>query len=153
MVGGADVPDGRRVIVDADACPKRALQILQRLAKQYHFQLITVASFHHEIDNAHHVMVGDAPDEADLAIINRVRPGDIVVTQDWGLAALVLSKEGQAISPLGWEYTGERIDFMLDERHIKAKVRRGGGRTKGPRARTPNDDVAFEAAMRRLLGI
>lgn len=153
MAADADFAADRRVIVDADACPKRALQILQRLAKEFHFRLITVASFHHEIDHAHHVMVGDAPDEADLAIVNRVRPGDIVVTQDWGLAALVLSKQGRAVSPLGREYTQERMDFMLDERYTKAKVRRGGGRTKGPRARTSDDDAAFEAVMRRLLGV
>lgn len=153
MEEGVAETSKRRVIVDADACPKGALQALQRLAKTHAFQLITVASFHHEIDNTQHIMVGDGPDEADLAVVNRVRPGDIVVTQDWGLAALVLGKQGQAVSPMGREYKADRIDFMLDERYTKAKVRRGGGRTRGPRARTPDDDAQFEAAIRRLLGI
>ncbi|MFS8581375.1 MAG: DUF188 domain-containing protein [Limnochordales bacterium] len=98
-----------------------------------------------------HVTVGDAPDEADLAVVNRTRPGDIVVTQDWGLAALVLGKGARCLSPAGYEYTPQRIDFQLHERHVKAKHRRAGGRTRGPRARTDADDQRFERTLRRLL--
>lgn len=141
----------RAIIVDADACPRGALLLLRRLQPEFGYNLITVASFHHEIAGAQHVTVGDAPDEADLAVANRTRPGDIVVTQDWGLAALALAKGAQALSPLGHEYTPERIDFQLDERHAKAKVRRGGGRTRGPKPRTKDDDDRFEKALRRLL--
>lgn len=141
----------RQVIVDADACPRGALRILQRLQPECGYRLITVASFHHRIEGTEHVTVGDAPDEADLAVANRVRPGDIVVTQDWGLAALALAKGARCLSPNGFIYTSDRIDFLLDERHIKAKHRRAGGRTRGPQARTPEDDEAFEQALRRLL--
>lgn len=141
----------RQVIVDADACPRSALRILQRLQRDYGFRLITVASFHHQIEGTEHVMVGDAPDEADLAVANRVRRGDIVVTQDWGLAALVLAKGAACLSPNGFTYSPDRIDFLLDERHVKAKHRRAGGRTRGPQARTAKDDEQFEKALRRLL--
>lgn len=140
-----------KVVVDADACPKGALLIMRRLQREYGFRLITVASFNHNIEGTEHITVGDGPDEADLAIVNQAAKGDIVVTQDWGLAALVLAKGGRALSPKGHEYTPTRIEFLLDERHIKAKIRRSGGRTRGPSARTTEDDERFEAAFRRLL--
>lgn len=139
------------LIVDADACPRGAMDIMRRLQKEYGYRLITVASFNHNIEGTEHIVVGDGPDEADLAIANRTRPGDIVVTQDWGLAALVLGKGAHCLSPTGRVYKAERIEFQLDERHVKAKFRRGGGRTKGPKARTAVDDERFEKAVRRLL--
>lgn len=156
-----------QVIVDADACPRGAMDILRRLRREYGYRLVTVASFHHDIGRGHrhsggggdvdgddgieHVTVGDGPDEADLAVVNRAKPGDIVVTQDWGLAALALGKGAQCLSPTGYVHTQQRIDFQLDERHVKAKHRRAGGRTRGPRARTPEDDERFERALRSLL--
>ena len=144
-----------QVIVDADACPRGAMEILRRLRREYGYQLVTVASFHHDLgrgnDGVEHVTVGDGPDEADLAVVNRTRPGDIVVTHDWGLAALALAKGARCLSPSGHVYTKERIDFLLDERHIKAKLRRAGGRTRGPRARSAGDDERFERALRALL--
>src|SRR5690606_24694121 len=152
------------VIVDADACPKGAMEVLRRLRREYGYRLVTVASFHHDIgeggpDGAvgaadaglEHVTVGDGPEEADWAGANRTRPGDVVVTHDWGLAALVLAKGARCLSPSGHVYTRQRMDFQLDERHVKAKHRRAGGRTKGPRARTSADDRRFERALRRLL--
>ncbi len=112
-----------------------AMVVLRKLRKEYGYRLVTVASFHHNIgagdqDGVEHVTVGDGPDEADLAVVNRTRPGDIVVTQDWGLAALVLGKGARCLTPIGYVFTQERIDFQLDERHVKSKHRRAGGRTK-----------------------
>lgn len=141
----------RQIVVDADACPRGVLRALQRLKQEYGYRLITVASFNHHIEGTDHVTVGDGPDEADLAIVNRIRKGDIVVTQDWGLAALVLARGAQAISPFGQEYDPARIEFLLDERHTKAKARRAGTRTRGPKARTANDDILFEQRIRQLL--
>lgn len=141
----------RQVVVDADACPRQAMAILKRLQKEFGFRLVTVASFHHEIDSEDHVVVGDGPDEADLAVANKAGEGDIVVTQDWGLAAMVMGKGAQAVTPKGLIFDHENVDFLLDERHIKGKYRRGGGRTKGPKARSPKDNVRFERAMRQLL--
>lgn len=168
--GASDTILPVQVIVDADACPRGAMAILRRLQREYGYRLVTVASFHHVIvagathadacggddsgagDNrVEHVTVGDGPDEADLAVVNRARPDDIVVTQDWGLAALVLGKGAQCLSPSGHVYTPERIEFQLDERHTKAKHRRAGGRTRGPRARTAADDERFERTFRVLL--
>lgn len=140
-----------QVIVDADACPRNAMEALKRLQGAYDFTLVTVASFHHDIRSPNHVVVGDAPDEADLAVANRARPGDIVVTQDLGLASLVVGKGVDVVTPKGDLIEPDRLDFIMEERHLKAKVRRGGGRTKGPKARTAQDDARFEELIERLL--
>jgi uncharacterized protein YaiI (UPF0178 family) len=140
-----------KIIIDADACPRSCLQIARRLAAEYRVRIITVASFNHLIDNTEHITVGDEPDAADLAVMNRTQAGDIVVTQDWGLAALVLGRKAWAIAPGGQVYRDSRIESMLEERNILAKHRRGGGRTKGPAKRRPRDDAHFAANLERLL--
>lgn len=149
--GGEPVEASRQVLVDADACPRAALAVLRSLQSEYGYRLVTVASFNHVLTGPDHVVVGNGPDEADLALANRTRPGDIVVTQDWGLAALALAKGARALSPKGLVYSPGNIDFLLDERSTKAKVRRRGGRTKGPAARTAEDDEHFTAVMRLIL--
>ena len=73
------------------------------------------------------------------------------MTQDWGLAALVLSKKASAISPTGIEYNPEKMTFMLEEREIKAKFRRNGGRTKGPAKRTTADDLKFKQTLEKMV--
>jgi uncharacterized protein YaiI (UPF0178 family) len=140
-----------KIIIDADACPRSCLQIARRLAAKYRVRVITVASFNHRIDHAEHITVGDEPDAADLAVMNRTQAGDIVITQDWGLAALVLGKKARAIAPGGQVYLDTRIEIMLEERNILAKYRRGGGRTKGPAKRDPRDDARFAANLEQLL--
>ena len=68
-----------------------------------------------------------------------------------GFGGLVLAKKACCLSPSGSEYRSEKMDFLLEEREIKAKVRRGGGRTKGPRKRQAEDDARFAAELERLL--
>lgn len=140
-----------KIMIDADACPKACLQIVQRLAAVYRLRVITVASFNHQIDHDEHIITGNEKDAADLAIMNRLAAGDIVVTQDWGLAALVLGKKAQAIAPDGRMYTDSRMDQMLEERNLLAKYRRGGGRTKGPSKRSEQDDQRFAANFEKML--
>lgn len=140
-----------KIIVDADACPKNALQLCVKLAEEFSIEVWTVASFNHNVVSAHHVVVGNAPQEADIKVINLCEAGDIVVTQDWGLAAMVLGKPAFCLSPTGREYRSDNIEFLMEEREIKAKLRRGGGRTKGPAKRTVEDDQKFAATLRRIL--
>lgn len=142
-----------KIIVDADACPRGAMQVCRKMAARHAIPLHTVASFNHNIISDHHVTVGDGSQEADLAVINMTAAGDIVVTQDWGLAALVLGKKAAAISPGGRIYCPETMDFLLEEREVKAKLRRGGGRTRGPRPRTAEDDERFAVGLLRLIEI
>lgn len=140
-----------KFLIDADACPKAALQICIRLGQKYDIPVWTVASFNHHIVSDHHVVVGSASQEADIRLINLTEANDIIITQDWGLASVVLGKSAYCLSPTGKVYNPETIEFLLEEREIKAKFRRGGGRTKGPSKRTKEDDQRFEAAMERLI--
>lgn len=145
------VKDLLTVIVDADACPRACLAILRRSKKRWGFRLLTIASVDHHIDHADHITVGKGADAADLAVVNHTRPGDIVITQDWGLAALVLAKGAAALSPSGRIFTEQNIDFLLEERFLKARHRRAGGRTKGPAARTGELDRRFKRSFLKLL--
>ncbi|SHN85228.1 YaiI/YqxD family protein [Desulfitobacterium chlororespirans] len=140
-----------KILIDADACPKAVLQICLKKGRQYGIPVWTVASFNHEITSDHHIVVGNAPQEADLKVVNLSEAGDIIVTQDIGLAAMVLGKGARALSPAGKEYRPESIANLLEERELKAKYRRSGGRTKGPSKRTPVEDQVFEEILLRLL--
>ncbi len=140
-----------KILVDADACPKSVFRICVKIGHQYGIQVWTVASFNHSIESDHHVVVGSDPQEADIKIINLTEQGDIVVTQDWGLAAVVLGKGARCLGPAGREFRPDRIEFLLEEREIKSKLRRSGGRTKGPKKRTSEEDRRFEACLERIL--
>lgn len=140
-----------KIVVDADACPRNVLQICFELGQAYAVQVWTVASFNHRIESEHHIMVGDSSQEADLKLINISRAGDIAVTQDWGLAAMLLARGVRCLGPSGSEYTNEKIDFLLEERNLKARHRRGGGRTRGPKKRTLEQDQWFRAALEKIL--
>lgn len=140
----------RKVIVDADGCPRGVREIVLRLQGDLGYEAHTVSSFHHHIENPNHHIVGDDPDEADFAVVNRVSPGDVVVTQDLGLAAMALSKGGVPITPTGLVVTSDVLPTLLEERYLGQKVRRSGGRTKGPRARRASDDERFERSFRAL---
>jgi len=140
-----------KIIVDADGCPKPVLRISMKVGRRYGIRVWTVASFNHNIDSDHHVVVGNDPQEADIKIINLTEEGDIIVTQDWGLAAVLLGKGAKCLSPSGREFYSEKIEFLLEEREVKSKFRRSGGRTKGPKKRTLEDDRQFEACLERII--
>lgn len=139
------------VWVDADACPRSVLQYLRAAEARYGYLLRTIASQNHCLDLPGHITVDPEPQATDMAIINRVQSGDLVVTQDWGLAAVVLAKGARALSPGGEIYRMDRMDFMLEQRNQLARFRRSGGRTKGPAARTKGDDQRFQAALHQLM--
>lgn len=136
-----------RILVDADGCPRQVLAICKEAAKRFGVELWTVASFNHVIESDHHITVGDASQEADIKIVNLAAVGDIVITQDWGLASILLAKGCRCLAPGGREYQEKTIDFLLEEREVKARVRRAGGRTKGPRKRTAEDDERFRTRL------
>ena len=140
-----------KILVDADACPRSALQICTELGRRYNIPVWTVASFNHHIESDHPIVVGDDSQEADIKILNLTETEDIVITGDWGLAAMVLGKGARCLSPAGREYRPEKIDFLLEEREAKARFRRGGGRTKGPKKRTPEDDERFASYLEKIL--
>lgn len=137
------------VLVDADACP--VLELIRTICRETGVRVITVSSFRHNIGGDDHVMVGPEPQAADMALINRTVRGDIVVTQDWGLAALALAKGARAVSPWGHIFRDEEMDGRLAQRAFHARLRRGGVRLPGPRRRSADDDRAFAEALRRLI--
>ena len=83
--------------------------------------------------------------------MNLTEPYDVVVTQDWGLAAMALGKNAKVLSTTGREFRPETIEFLLEEREMKAKLRRAGGRTKGPKKRTYEDDQVFQMNLEEIL--
>lgn len=140
-----------KIIIDADACPRTVLQICLRVAREYSVPVWTIASFNHTIESEHHIVVGNAVQETDIRVMNLTQAGDVVVTQDGGLAAMLLGKEVKCLNPDGKEFSSSNIEFLLEEREIKARFRRSGGITKGPKKRVQENDRQFEACLHNIL--
>ena len=87
----------------------------------------------------------------DFALVNRASAGDIVITQDYGLASMCLGKAARVLHQDGWEYTEYNIIGLMEQRHAARKFRASGGRTKGPAKRTNAQDEAFRKALEQLL--
>ena len=136
-----------QILVDADACPVK--QIIVRVAKQYNIPVTMIIDTAHQINDgySHVITVDTFADSVDYALMGILTKDDIVVTQDYGLAAMVLGKGARAINQNGLVFTNQNIDRLLMERHIGGKIRRAGKRTKGPSKRTKEDDARFEAAF------
>jgi hypothetical protein len=141
----------RRIYVDADACPFR--DDIIEIAAANSWGVTMVATYNHEIradEPVEVVRVDRDPEAVDIAIANRVAAGDIVVTQDYGLAALVLGKGAQALSPRGRIFDRTEIESLLDARHHAQQARRSGGRLKGPPRLQRSDREQFRQALERL---
>ena len=139
------------VLIDADACP--VVNIAVSLSKEKAIPCLLVCDTAHRIerDGAEPLTIDKGADSADFALVNRVTPGDIVVTQDYGLASMCLAKGARVLHQDGWEYTPWNMDALLFQRHEARKYRLSGGRTKGPKKRTREQDAAFAAAFQKLL--
>jgi uncharacterized protein YaiI (UPF0178 family) len=140
-----------KILVDADACPVK--KIIVRLAKGKQIPVTMLIDTSHQLNDgySHVITVDTCADSVDFALMSLLEKSDIVVTGDYGLAAMVLGKGAQAINQNGLIYTDDNIDQLLMERHIGGKIRRSGGRTKGPAKRTKADNDKFEIAFKRLL--
>ena len=140
-----------KILVDADACPVK--NIIERTAKKYGIPVVMFIDSSHILDSEYSeiVTVGQGKDAVDLALINRAEPGDVVVTQDYGVAALALGKGAYAINNFGTVFSDKNIDQMLFERHISAKIRRSGGRLCGFQKKKKKNDDQFEQSLIRLL--
>lgn len=140
-----------KVFVDADACP--VVDITVRLCKQAEIFCTLLCDTAHEMhrDGAETLVFDKGADSVDFALVNRVSPGDIVVTQDYGLASMCLAKRAFVLHQDGWRYTEDNIGALLFQRHESKKFRMAGGRTKGPSKRRPEQDAAFAQALQQLL--
>ena len=99
------------------------------------------------------IVVGAGADAVDYKLISICHKGDVVVTQDYGVAAMALGKGAYAIHQSGKWYTNENIDQMLMERHLNKKARRSSHKNhiRGPRKRTEEDDVRFAQSFEKLI--
>lgn len=142
---------GMKILVDADACPVKG--IIEDVAREFMIPVLMFIDTSHILSSSYSeiIMVSKAPDAVDFALINRTNRGDIVVTQDYGVAAMALGKGAFAIHQNGRIYTEDNIDLMLMERHIAKKSRRAGERVgNNAKKRTTAEDDHFLDSFYRL---
>lgn len=141
------------IFVDADACP--VVGIVEDIAAKYSIPATLLCDTNHVLtsDYSEVIVVGAGADAVDYKLISICRKGDIVVTQDYGVAAMALGKGAYAIHQSGKWYTNENIDQMLMERHLNKKARRASSRNhiKGPRKRTDEDDQRFAESFDKMV--
>lgn len=139
--------------VDADACP--VVRIVERVARKHGVPVTLLCDTNHVLtsDYSDVVTIGVGADAVDFALVNRCQAGDLVVTQDYGVAAMALGKGARGIHQSGKWYTEDNIGGLLMDRHLAQKARRASGKhhLKGPKKRTPEDDANFETSLEQLL--
>lgn len=140
-----------KIYVDADGCP--VVDVAISIAKIYGLDIIIVKNYAHQIedDYAEIVSVDISTDSADLYIVNQIKRNDIVITQDYGLAALSLSKGAIAINQNGIIYTNKNMDQLLGQRHIHRELRRQGHFVGKARKRNSKQDKSFEIRLKELI--
>lgn len=138
------------IFVDADGCPVVSETI--SIAKQFNLPCTLICDTAHEMhrEGAETIIVSKGADAVDFVLVNKVQKGDIVVTQDYGLAAMVLAKQGHPIDQNGRLYTNENIDQLLFARHAAQKIRMAGGRLRGPKKRSKESNEKFKEKFRYL---
>lgn len=142
-----------QILIDADACP--VIKITERTAREYQIPVTLLCDTNHMLQSDYSTVktIGAGADAVDFALINLCQKGDIVVTQDYGVAAMALGKGAYAIHQSGKRYTDENMDRLLMERHLSKKIRRSSGKNhlKGPAKRKQEDDLAYGEALRQLI--
>lgn len=140
-----------RVFVDADACP--VVDITVKCCIKANVPCYLLCDTAHEIyrEGAHTLVFDKGADSVDFALVNRVVAGDIVVTQDYGLASMCLAKRAVVLHQDGWQYTQDNIGALLFQRSESRRYRASGGRIKGPSKRTGQQDARFTQALEQLL--
>lgn len=146
--------DTRQVWVDADACPGAIRDILFRAAERAQVQVTLVANQWLRTPPSRFIRALQVPggfDVADSAIVDRVQPGDLVVTQDIPLAARVLEQGAIALNPRGERYTPDTMAERLSMRNFMEELRGAGVQTGGPAAFHARDRQAFASELDRWL--
>ena len=139
------------LFMDADGCP--VVDEAVKIAGKYGVRCVILCDTAHVFNKpgAETITVCKGADSVDFALVNRLHPGDIVVTQDYGLAAMSLAKKAIPVSQDGMVYSDDNMDALLLARHTAKKIRQGGGRLRGPSKRKPEQDAAFEKTLEKLL--
>ena len=141
-----------RLLIDADGCP--VVRIAVDCANRHNVPVTLVCDSAHlfNLPGVDVITVTKGADSADFRLVNLLHPGDVVVTQDYGLAAMCLARRAVPMNQNGLIYTDANIDSLLLARHTSRKLRSAGVRMKGPAKRTSEQDRAFLAALEGLLG-
>lgn len=140
-----------RILIDEDGCP--VVNETIKVAHKFNLESIIFCDTSHNFDekNIKVIVVSKGIDAVDFAILNNIEKGDIVITQDYGLASLVLSRNSYAINQSGMVYTNENIDELLYSRYISKKMRNSGARIKGPKKRDKSQDIIFKENLEKLI--
>ena len=140
-----------RILIDGDGCP--VIDIVENIARQKKIKLIIFTDTAHQIktDYGEVFLLDTGFQSVDMAINEKCRKNDIVVTQDYGLAALVLSKGARAISQDSLVFTDDNIDHLLMTRHLHAKKRRAGKKHPNQSKRREEDDLKFRKTFLQLI--
>ena len=140
-----------RILIDADGCP--VVNETIKVAHKFNLESIIFCDTSHNFDqkNVKVIVVSKGVDAVDFAILNNIQKGDIVITQDYGLASLVLSRNSYAINQSGMVYTNENIDELLYSRYISKKMRNSGARLKGPKKRDKSQNIIFRENLEKLI--
>ncbi len=140
-----------RIIIDGDACP--VIDLAESIAHKFNIELVLFCDYNHNIklNYGKVVKVDQSYQSVDMKIINFATRKDIIITDDYGLASLALSKKASAINSKGKIYTDKNIDTLLMKRHINKKIRRAGGRHPTAKKRSKKDDENFKINLIRLI--
>jgi uncharacterized protein len=140
-----------KVLIDGDGCP--VVDITVKTAREYGLECIILCDTSHffEKEGAKTITVSKGPDSVDFVLVNMLEEGDIVITQDYGLAAMCLARGAVAVSQNGMIYNDDNIGSLLMARHTAKKIRNAGGRLKGSGKRLSSMDGIFEETLKMML--
>lgn len=140
-----------KILIDADGCP--VTEITVNTAKKYNIETIIFCDTSHRFffDGVKVITVDKGADSADFALVNHISENDIIVTQDYGLSAMVLARKGRPITQNGVIINSLNIDALLTSRHMAKKARMAGKHMKGPSKRKKEQDKDFLKALTKLI--
>jgi uncharacterized protein YaiI (UPF0178 family) len=140
-----------RIIIDGDSCP--VIEETKEIAQNNNIKLIVFCDYNHNINSSYGEVkkVDQSFQSVDMEIVNFTQENDIVITDDYGLASLVLSKKCLVINSKGIIYNNNNIDNLLMRRHINKKIRRAGGKHPSPSKRTKEDNKVFKKNLLKLI--
>ena len=140
-----------QIFVDADACPVK--DIIVRFAKKYNIPVTMLIDTSHILDDGYSkvITVDKGRDSADIRLVNMIEDGDIVVTQDFGVAAMALAKGAKVLNQNGMVYNDSNMDRLLFERALGQQIRRSGKRYGKVKKRTKSNDTSFEKSFMSMI--
>ena len=139
------------ILIDADGCPVVDLTVRIGRAHGVAVRILCDTAHRIEREGAETLVFDKGTDSVDFALVNRVQPGDIVITQDYGFASMCLARQARVLNQNGLEYTAQIIDGLLARRHENKKLLRAGKHPKGPAKRRKEQEDVFITMLESVL--